>query len=58
MKDSNFRTPRTLSECQWTPGYVMPPSRDERFKDAMKGIALAFVIGLALAAVLFFELSK
>ena len=58
MKPSHLQTPRTLDQCYWTPGYEMPPSRDERFNTAMKGVVLAVVIAVGLAAVLFFGWSK
>lgn len=58
MKDSHYRTPRTMDECNWTPGYQSYQSFDDRFKNAMKGLALAVAIGIVLAACMFFGLSK
>lgn len=58
MKDSYFRTPRTLNECQFTPGYtsghVSPETRAER----IGGYILAVAIGVGLAACLFFGWSS
>ena len=52
MKDSHLRTPRTLAEGQWTPGYrsVLPK---EPLCEAVAGYVLALVIGVGLAALLF-----
>ena len=51
MKDSHLRTPRTLSEGQWTPGYQR--LQKEPMWEAVAGYALALVIGIGLAALLF-----
>jgi hypothetical protein len=52
MKDSHLKTPRTLAEGQWTPGYrsVLPK---EPLWEAVAGYVLALVIGIGLAALLF-----
>jgi hypothetical protein len=52
MKNSHYRTPRTLSEGQWTPGYrsVLPK---EPLWEAVAGYVLALVIGIGLAVLLF-----
>jgi hypothetical protein len=52
MKDSNFKTPRTLNECQWTPGYRSVPSDKEPLWEVVAGYLLALAIGCGLAAVL------
>lgn len=49
----NYTTPRTLAECQFTTGYPSMAYRvttTERIKD----YALALVIGVGLAAALFY----
>jgi ABC-type nitrate/sulfonate/bicarbonate transport system permease component len=51
MKDSHLKTPRTLDECHFTPGYVSHDSK-ESLVERLAGYALAFVIGCGLAAVL------
>jgi hypothetical protein len=51
MKDSHLKTPRTLDECHFTPGYVSHDSK-EPLGERLAGYALAFVIGCGLAAVL------
>jgi hypothetical protein len=53
MKQSHLTTPRTLDECHFTPGYRSIPAR-ETFAEKLAGIALATVIGIVLAACLFF----
>jgi hypothetical protein len=58
MKDSNFKTPRTLNECQWTPGYQSIPSDKEPTWQVVAGYVLAIVIGVGLAVVLFLGLSS
>jgi hypothetical protein len=52
MKDSHLRTPRTLAEGQWTPGYqrIKP---QEPLWEALAGYVLALAIGICLAALLF-----
>jgi len=52
MKDSNFRTPRTMSEGQWTPGYRSVSEKEPAWEVAA-GYLLALAIGLGLAALLF-----
>lgn len=58
MKDSNFKTPRTLNECHWTPGYQSIPNDKEPIWEIVAGYVLATVIGFGLAAVLFFGWSS
>ena len=50
MKDSHYRTPRTLAEGQWTPGYQS--LQKEPMWEAVAGYVLALVIGIGLAALL------
>ena len=52
MKDSNFRTPRTMSEGQWTPGYRSVKEKEPMW-EAVAGYVLALAIGISLAALLF-----
>lgn len=56
MKDSHLRTPRSIRECQWTHGYVC--GNPETPMERVLGVALAVVIGVALAACLFYGLSS
>ena len=58
MKDSHLKTPRTLNECHWTPGYESIPSDKEPLREVVAGYVLAFVIGVSLAAVLFYGWSS
>jgi hypothetical protein len=58
MKDSHLKTPRTLNECHWTPGYESIPSDKEPLWEVIAGYVLAVVIGVALAAALFYGLSS
>jgi hypothetical protein len=57
MKDSHLRTPRTLSEGQWTPGYQSLKPKEPLW-EAVAGYVLALVIGIGLAALLFVGASK
>lgn len=57
MKDSNLRTPRTMNECHWTPGYQSLQNK-EPLREVIAGYVLATVIGITLAAALFFGLSS
>ena len=52
----NYTTPRTLSECQFVSGYAIANTEPRWEKFA--GYALAVVIGVALAALLFAGLSS
>lgn len=51
----NYTTPRTLSECNFATGY--PLANTEPTWEKFAGYALAVVIGVALAALLFRGLS-
>ena len=51
----NYTTPRTLSECQFVSGYAI--ANTEPTWEKYAGIALAVVIGVALAALLIKGLS-
>jgi hypothetical protein len=51
MKNSHMQTPRTLNECQWTPGYTRA-SLKEPLIERLAGYVLAFVIGVGMAALL------
>lgn len=53
MKPSHTQTPRTLSECQFTPGYQSLSSKPPVL-EIIAGYALAIAIGVGLAAVLFY----
>jgi hypothetical protein len=53
MKPSNLVTPRTLSECHWTPGYQsLSSGKNETIGEIIAGYVLAVVIGCGLAAIL------
>ncbi|CAB4136588.1 hypothetical protein UFOVP312_22 [uncultured Caudovirales phage] len=58
MKQSHLTTPRTLSECHFTPGYTSHGPQNESMADRIKGFALACVIGCVLAAALFYGWSN
>lgn len=51
MKPSHFSTPRSLNECQFTPGYTTQPVFNAR-AEAIGGVVLAVLIGVGLAAAL------
>lgn len=57
MKDSHLKTPRTLNECHWTPGYQTLQDK-EPLREVIAGYVLAVVIGVGLAAALFYGLSS
>ena len=52
MKDSHLKTPRTLNECHWTPGYQSVPSDKEPLWEVVAGYVLALLIGFGMAALL------
>lgn len=51
MKNSHTQTPRTLNECQWTPGY-QSVNLEEPLWERVAGYTLAFAIGVGMAALL------
>lgn len=51
MKQSNLQTPRTMNECQWTPGYQSLSSKEPLW-EKVAGYVLVTAIGIALAALL------
>lgn len=51
MKNSHVKTPRTLNECHFTPGYQSLTNREPLW-ERVAGYALALTIGIGLAAVL------
>lgn len=56
MKPSNLQTPRTLADCSFVLGYASTRSmgyREARWEKPA-GYALVVVIGVGLAAALFF----
>lgn len=55
MKDSYFRTPRTLNDCQWTYGYQTGGTEPKAEKVA--GYVLAATFGVVLAWLLVVFLS-
>ena len=57
MKPSHIQTPRTLNECQFTPGYESHSLREPLW-EKVAGYALVFAIGCALASVLVIGWSK
>ena len=57
MKPSHTQTPRTLNECQFTPGYQSHSSR-EPLLERIAGYVLATIIGVGMAALLFYGLSN
>lgn len=54
MKPSHITTPRNLADCTFTYGYTTarPMAYREAKWEKLAGYALAFVIGIGLAAVL------
>ena len=48
MKQSHLTTPRTLNECQFTPGYQSLQDK-EPLGEIIAGYVLALVIGICLA---------
>ena len=48
VKHSNFETPRNFADCTWVQGY----GRTEPLWQKIGGYALAFFIGLGMAALL------
>lgn len=54
MKDSHIRTPRTMNECHWTPGYVSHKSMGYRVEwwEKYADVGLAVFIGIVLAVLL------
>lgn len=57
MKPSHTQTPRTLNECQFTPGYISLTDREPLW-ERVAGVVLATAIGVGLATLLFFGLSS
>ena len=51
MKPSHTQTPRTLNECQFTPGYQSLSSKEPLW-ERLAGYALALVIGVGIAVLL------
>lgn len=58
MKPSNLTTPRTLNECHFTPGYTSEGPQRESLPERIAGFALACVIGVVLAAAMFYGWSS
>ncbi len=52
MKPSHTQTPRTLNECQWTPGYTSVGPQRVDFRDHIAGYILSLVAGVVTAALL------
>lgn len=57
MKPSHTQTPRTLNECQFTPGYMSLNDREPLW-ERVAGYVLAIAIGVGMAAMLFYGLSS
>lgn len=57
MKHSHIQTPRTLNECHFTPGYQSHSHKIPTW-EIVAGYVAALVIGVGLAAVLFYGLSS
>ena len=57
MKPSHMQTPRTLNECQFTPGYESVSLREPLW-EKVAGYVLVFAVGCALAGVLVIGGSK
>jgi hypothetical protein len=53
MKPSHTQTPRTLNECQWTPGYTSIGPQRVNLRDHIAGYVLALLFGCCLAGLLF-----
>lgn len=58
MKQSHLTTPRTLNECQFTPGYTSQSSYREAPWERLAGYVLALTIGIGLATLLFYGWSN
>ena len=58
MKQSHLTTPRTLNECQFTPGYTSEGPQRETPAERIASYILALGIGIGLAALLFFGWSQ
>jgi len=56
MKPSHLQTPRNMNDCHWSSGYISASSREPRW-ETIAGYILATVIGIGLAALLFFGAS-
>jgi ABC-type nitrate/sulfonate/bicarbonate transport system permease component len=57
MKPSHLKTPRTMNDGVWSSGYISASSQEARW-EVLAGYALAIVIGVGLAALLFFGASS
>lgn len=53
----NITTPRTLAECQFVTGYQSAELTPETAFERMCGYALAVILGVLIAAGLFYGLS-
>ena len=51
MKPSHTQPPRTLNECQFTPGYMSLTNREPAWQ-RVAGYVLAIAIGVGMAALL------
>lgn len=51
MKDSHLKTPRTLNECHWTPGYQTIQDKEPLW-EVIAGYVLAILLGIGLAGLL------
>lgn len=56
MKPSHLQTPRNMNDCHWSSGYVSA-SLEPRW-EKIAGIILATVIGIGMAALLFYGASS
>jgi|APGre2960657404_1045060.scaffolds.fasta_scaffold972586_1 hypothetical protein len=54
MKPSHTKTPRTMNECHWTPGYTTARSMGYRTEpwERYADVLTAVLIGIALATLL------
>jgi ABC-type nitrate/sulfonate/bicarbonate transport system permease component len=57
MKPSHYQTPRTLADCTFVTGHS-GMHESEPLWEIVAGYVLAIVIGIVLATILFYGLSK
>lgn len=51
MKDSHFKTPRTLGECKWEIGYYSVEDYAQATAEVTRYVAGLFVCAVALIAI-------
>ena len=58
MKPSHTQTPRTLADCTFVTGHSTMHTDSEPLWEKIAGYVLAIFIGISLATILFYGLSK